>query len=167
MKFTKKSQQSNDVPYPPPHARFLVLGYRVSAMTLLNIAYNNYKNQYQKDALMAGIQDPDKQERLDWIHKGVQDAMELLDEKTKIPYRLFCQRILPQKEYGFLLGFCSSEPLYNDVDGEFHYDKVRPLDKMDDIFEFGKMVYFPDRTLPFWSAPDASLKLTYMGEPLY
>lgn len=165
MKLTEIPLQKNNVPYPPSHARFLVLGYRVPATTFLNIAYNSYDNQVDKDALMAGIQDPDKQERLEWIHKGVQDAMELLDEKTKIPYRLFCQQILPQKEYGFLLGFCSSEPMYNDVNGEFHYDKVRPLDKLKEILEFGRMVCFT--TLPTWTVPDASLKLTYDGKPLY
>lgn len=136
-------------------------------MTLLNIAYNNYEDQSEKYELLAGVQHPDKEERLDWIHKGVDDAMDLLDEKTKIQYRLFCQRILPQKEYGLLLGFCSSEPMEDDEDQEFLYDNVRPLERMKEIYEFGKMVYFPDRTIPSWSAPDSSLILTFEGKPLY
>lgn len=55
----------------------------------------------------------------------------------------------------------------DDPDQSFYMKNVRPLENKEKIFEVDKYFYIPYRTLPCWSTPDAALKLTYYGEPLY
>jgi hypothetical protein len=138
----------------PNWSRFKVLAYKVPATTLLEVAVAQYDPE-EREEFMAYFQCRDPRKRMAWIDKGVVAAMLYLREKAGIPFRLYAQRFLRGNPPGYLLSFCSSEVLEDDPSGEFSFERVKPLEKLERLLVYGSILGLSE--LPKWYTPDKAI----------
>lgn len=123
---------------------------------MLQIAYARYPDQESRDELRDGLLSTDREEKMEWIDKGILDALLYLTDNSKICFRLFSQTFMPDEPFGWLLSFCSSKPLPDDLNKEFLVDNVKPHLNLDALLDFAEMLaMYGER--PEWYIPDNAM----------
>jgi hypothetical protein len=146
----------------PEWARYKVLGYKMSGQVLIDIAMCHYQEMGNDPAALAKIRAGFM--KCDWtelMNKTSWGVHEYLESKTDLEFRLYTQSIGKNMNPGFILAFCSSHPLFEELDDSFWAGSFQPEEKLARFDKFSTLIGAPGAT-PKWWIPDQALKITEM-----